>query len=894
MDDPYDLDIEGVRLADLPYFYRSALTELKQDLDEGDITQKGFQKKRRQILLTYLRGQQYAEQSVRSDLSPTSLTRPADHGSFALSSSTAPAPSELSPAAPLVTYSPALSATTHTGPYASYSSRPLSSHNSSPSTTTSPNLAGLDFDILLNHISDIPSRSSSLLRTASTNRARPPPPARAASSAQPPAQMSDLYSPIDIYAGTRKSPQGLSPPGLLEDSAISGADSQASGSTPASQPSETRPYPRASSPAFPQSHSSPRKAPPPSDPPPQAPLSNPLNVHHLSPPAKGLSDDQDWDDTPILPTPPPRPSRLSSSPSPLGITPPRPPRSRQRSVNTENLQRAVHVSDPGPVSPTAFSSRKPSDPPKPFPRLPDEADPDGFVDRGRREGSRLARRPSITYSYNLDDMNQQIEDLILDPTVPAWSEASSISSPRDSGSPPPIMTLSSPPSEKSNYATPQLDPASLLPRGSRAASLTSETGDSRPPSSPSRARQVASASGLRVITNLSSQDLSTPPVARPVQPQPQPQTQSQPPRQPPPLTMPVPSTGDIDSLVYHLPGTAPRQLRIANLPDASDSSSDSDTGPTTPVRKQNPGVGVRSSPSRPPRFVPPQHLTTSEIHIQRKLTPRNVVNGSVSDSDSDSDDYNAGSRMAPRRPTNPFEPGPPMSIALKGNQSGMLAKVSNGPGPTNPLATGAASASTATSLTTTAQDTAVTNPTINYFNLRAPASPSRSQEAAVDSVTQPADPAQSQPLGADSLPKTDWIADKVQDELLRALRPPKPPTFQVQSHSVARNIPAGAYSPGLKFLMDNFTSLPGLLKYRAIQTPKTLAYMGIDNKGKEGMSITWQRLYQRTERIVKLLRNKGVVCKGDRVALVYRKSEVIDFLVAFYGVMSAGMCAVPM
>ncbi|KAJ1676425.1 hypothetical protein EV182_008212, partial [Spiromyces aspiralis] len=53
------------------------------------------------------------------------------------------------------------------------------------------------------------------------------------------------------------------------------------------------------------------------------------------------------------------------------------------------------------------------------------------------------------------------------------------------------------------------------------------------------------------------------------------------------------------------------------------------------------------------------------------------------------------------------------------------------------------------------------------------------------------------------------------------------------------------------------------------------------------------RLHQRAERIMQLIRQKNVVCKGDRIALVYRKYEMLDFVGSLFGCFYAGMCAVP-
>ncbi|KAJ1970998.1 hypothetical protein H4R34_005882, partial [Dimargaris verticillata] len=84
------------------------------------------------------------------------------------------------------------------------------------------------------------------------------------------------------------------------------------------------------------------------------------------------------------------------------------------------------------------------------------------------------------------------------------------------------------------------------------------------------------------------------------------------------------------------------------------------------------------------------------------------------------------------------------------------------------------------------------------------------------------------------------------------------PLFSPSSLLAAREVPKLAYSPGLHFLMSRFSTLPNLLKYRAARTPKGPAFITFDSKGKESVSITWRRLYQRVERVVRLLRTKGV------------------------------------
>ncbi|KPI42678.1 uncharacterized protein AB675_2226 [Cyphellophora attinorum] len=67
----------------------------------------------------------------------------------------------------------------------------------------------------------------------------------------------------------------------------------------------------------------------------------------------------------------------------------------------------------------------------------------------------------------------------------------------------------------------------------------------------------------------------------------------------------------------------------------------------------------------------------------------------------------------------------------------------------------------------------------------------------------------------------------------------------------------------------------------------------LDQKGKEIVSITWEKLASRAEKVAQVVRDKSSLYKGDRVALIYTESEVIEFAVALMGCFIAGVVAVP-
>lgn len=92
-----------------------------------------------------------------------------------------------------------------------------------------------------------------------------------------------------------------------------------------------------------------------------------------------------------------------------------------------------------------------------------------------------------------------------------------------------------------------------------------------------------------------------------------------------------------------------------------------------------------------------------------------------------------------------------------------------------------------------------------------------------------------------------------------------------------------------------FHSIAELLRYRASNSQGRIipAFTQVDDKGKETTTLTWEKLAARAEKVAMVIREKSYLQSGDRVALVYRKSEVTDFIVALLGCFIAGMVAVP-
>ncbi|KAJ2434655.1 hypothetical protein GGF42_009186, partial [Coemansia sp. RSA 2424] len=112
-----------------------------------------------------------------------------------------------------------------------------------------------------------------------------------------------------------------------------------------------------------------------------------------------------------------------------------------------------------------------------------------------------------------------------------------------------------------------------------------------------------------------------------------------------------------------------------------------------------------------------------------------------------------------------------------------------------------------------------------------------------------------------------------------------------------RAVPDDVYSSKLRAVMEGHSNLASVLRFRAAATPSLIAYTCIDAKGKEVGSWTWAGLHARAVQVVQVLRQRlgagWAAGRGARVALVYRKYEMLDFVGSVFGCFYAGLCAVP-
>lgn len=123
---------------------------------------------------------------------------------------------------------------------------------------------------------------------------------------------------------------------------------------------------------------------------------------------------------------------------------------------------------------------------------------------------------------------------------------------------------------------------------------------------------------------------------------------------------------------------------------------------------------------------------------------------------------------------------------------------------------------------------------------------------------------------------------------------PPPAALEYQMPLEPRDVPFAVYDPhDGNVPMSRFDNIAAVLRHRSKANPKTTAYWVLDSKGKEIASITWDKLTSRAEKVAQVIRDKSSLYRGDRVALIYRDTEIIDFAIALLGCFIAGVVAVP-
>ncbi|KAB5522996.1 hypothetical protein GE09DRAFT_487094 [Coniochaeta sp. 2T2.1] len=123
---------------------------------------------------------------------------------------------------------------------------------------------------------------------------------------------------------------------------------------------------------------------------------------------------------------------------------------------------------------------------------------------------------------------------------------------------------------------------------------------------------------------------------------------------------------------------------------------------------------------------------------------------------------------------------------------------------------------------------------------------------------------------------------------------PPPDALEYMMPLEPRDLPSAITDPHDESTpMSKFDNIAAVLRHRGRTTAKLPAYWVLDNRGKETASITWDKLASRAEKVAQVIRDKSSLYRGDRVALIYRDTEIIDFAIALLGCFIAGVVAVP-
>ena len=107
---------------------------------------------------------------------------------------------------------------------------------------------------------------------------------------------------------------------------------------------------------------------------------------------------------------------------------------------------------------------------------------------------------------------------------------------------------------------------------------------------------------------------------------------------------------------------------------------------------------------------------------------------------------------------------------------------------------------------------------------------------------------------------------------------PPPDALEYLNPLEPRELPFAIHDPhDENTAMSRFDNIAAVLRHRGRTTAKLPAYWVLDNRGKEIASITWDKLASRAEKVAQVIRDKSSLYRGDRVALIYRDTEIIEF-----------------
>ncbi|XP_076026177.1 disco-interacting protein 2 homolog A-like isoform X7 [Genypterus blacodes] len=167
----------------------------------------------------------------------------------------------------------------------------------------------------------------------------------------------------------------------------------------------------------------------------------------------------------------------------------------------------------------------------------------------------------------------------------------------------------------------------------------------------------------------------------------------------------------------------------------------------------------------------------------------------------------------------------------------------------------------------------------------------------------------------DGVPVNSRVSSKIQQLLNTLKRPKRPPLreffvddfeelLDVQQPDPNQPKPEGQQMIPLEGeplgVVTNWPpSLPAALQRWGTTQPKSPCLTALDNSGKPVYTLTYGKLWTRSQKLAYTLlnklssRNEPLLTPGDRVALVFPNNDPVMFMVAFYGCLLAELVPVP-
>ncbi|KAI3641391.1 hypothetical protein MIR68_000521 [Amoeboaphelidium protococcarum] len=132
---------------------------------------------------------------------------------------------------------------------------------------------------------------------------------------------------------------------------------------------------------------------------------------------------------------------------------------------------------------------------------------------------------------------------------------------------------------------------------------------------------------------------------------------------------------------------------------------------------------------------------------------------------------------------------------------------------------------------------------------------------------------------------------QVQKQRLQPLSQPASPVDA--SSFVDRKVAIKSKDANIDQDLSSFKSLAQILRARSMSDGKQVAFAYVDHKGKEHNQLTFEKLYGRVLKVASVLTEKYQLKRQEKVALLFRKGELAEFVVSMAACSAINIVAVP-